>query len=291
MLLELLSITLPVFLCAGVGYAWARSGRPFDAELMTALISGIGAPCLVFSQLVSVQVDPSAMLRMGGAAALALLVCGAIAWPLLRAASLPAHTFLGPVVFPNAGNMGIAVCLFAFGAEGLALAVCFYTVSAIAQFTVGIWVWTGRISFRELLRTPLAYAGVLASAAIAARLTPPLWAMRTIELLGDFTIPLMLLSLGASLAGLTVRSPVRTAILSLLRLGLGAAVGVLLAELLGFSGVARGVLILEAAMPVAVFNYLLSQRYGRAPGEVASLVLVSTVVSFATLPLLLAWLL
>ena len=64
-----------------------------------------------------------------------------------------------------------------------------------------------------------------------------------------------------------------------------------LAAALGLEGTARGVFIIDCAMPVAVVNYLFATRYGRSPSEVASLVVLSTTLTFVTLPLLLAWLL
>ena len=64
-----------------------------------------------------------------------------------------------------------------------------------------------------------------------------------------------------------------------------------LAELFGLTGAARGVLILDCSMPVAVLNYLLAEKYERSPSEVASLVLLSTLISLVTLPLILAWVL
>ena len=77
---------------------------------------------------------------------------------------------------------------------------------------------------------------------------------------------------------------------SIFRLALGVAAGVVVAEWLGLTGVARGVLILDCAMPVAVFNYMMAERYGRSPSEVAGTVVLSTLLSLGTLPLLLAWL-
>jgi hypothetical protein len=68
---------------------------------------------------------------------------------------------------------------------------------------------------------------------------------------------------------------------------MGLAIGVAVAALFGLEGVARGVLILDCAMPVAVFNYIMAERYGRGSSEVASMVVISTALSFATLPLLL----
>jgi predicted permease len=83
----------------------------------------------------------------------------------------------------------------------------------------------------------------------------------------------------------------RSVALSSCRLGIGFVVGVALAALLELEGVARGVLILQCAMPAAVFNYLFAQRYGRAPEEVASIVVISTLLAFAGLPFLLGFLL
>ena len=55
-------------------------------------------------------------------------------------------------------------------------------------------------------------------------------------------------------------------------------------------GLTRKVLVLQASMPVGVLNYLFAQRYGRSPEQVASLVLVSTLISIISIPMLLAWL-
>jgi len=78
--------------------------------------------------------------------------------------------------------------------------------------------------------------------------------------------------------------------LAVVGLGLGLGAGLLLTELLGVEGLTRKVLVLQASMPVGVLNYLFAQRYGRSPEQVASLVLVSTLLSVVSIPLLLAWL-
>jgi hypothetical protein len=52
----------------------------------------------------------------------------------------------------------------------------------------------------------------------------------------------------------------------------------------------RAVLILQCANPVAVYNYLFAQKWNNQPEEVAGVVVLSTLVSVATIPLLLAWL-
>jgi hypothetical protein len=287
---DLFATVAPVFLCTALGWAWVRAGRSYDRELITILISDIGAPCLVFSRLVALEVEPGAMAEMAMAAGIAVVGFAAAGTLVLRLARLPLHTFLCPLVFGNQGNMGLPVCLFAFGEEGLALAIAYFSVTATLQFTVGISIWSGRLSLRELARTPLIYAVALAVAVLTSGAEVPAWVTNTTEILGGFAIPLMLVTLGASLAELRVASILRSAALASGRLGIGLAVGLALAALFDQSGVARGVLVVQCSMPSAVFNYLFAQRYGRAPEEVASIVVLSTLGAFAGLPWLIDFL-
>lgn len=288
---ELVAIVAPIYVAIGLGYAWGLAGRRWDTELITELIMTVGAPCLVFSSLAGMDVERAAMAEMVLATLAAFGIFAVLGALVLKVVGLPIQSFLAPLVFPNAGNMGLPVCLFAFGQEGLALGVCFYAVAAFSQYSAGIWIWSGRISGSELLRTPLTWSVVLATAVVAVDIPVPSWIIRTTELLGAFTIPLMQLSLGVSLASFELGAIPRSVGLALLRLVLGLAVGAGLAELFGLTGTARGVLILDCSMPVAVLNYLLAEKYQRSPGEVASLVVVSTLLSLVTLPLILAWVL
>lgn len=291
MLAELISILAPIYIAIGAGVVWARVGRPWRTEFVTDLIMTLGAPCLVFSSLVGLDVEPEALIEMAGAALSAFAAMGVVGALVLRAFRLPLTSFLPPVMFPNTGNMGLPVCLFAFGEEGLALGVCFYAVTAFVQFSLGISIWRGSASARELLRTPLTWSVVVAAFVVLTDVSVPLFALRTTELLGSFTIPLMQLSLGVSLGGMKLGSLRRTLPVSLLRLSLGLLVGAAVARAFGLEGAARGVLILDCSMPVAVLNFLLARRYERSPEDVASVVVISTLISLATLPLILAWVL
>lgn len=291
MFAELVAIVLPVYLCAGLGYAWIRMGRRYDTELITDLIMNVGAPCLVFSSIVDLETEGRLVFEMAAAILVAIVAMLLIAAVVLRLAGIPVATFIGPMTMPNTGNMGLPVVLFAFGAEGFTLGVVIFAIMATLQFTVMTWFWTREISFAQFFRTPLSYAVVIAVTFVLLDLEPPEWAFRFTSLLGAFTVPLMQLTLGVSLAQLKVDRIPRTAMLSAFRIGLGLGVGWAVAELFGFEGVARGVLILDCAMPVAVINYLFAERYGRSSSEVASTVVLSTVFSFVTLPLILALLL
>jgi malate permease and related proteins len=288
---EIASIVAPVYLVVALGFVWIRLGRPYDVALISDLITNVGAPCLVFSSLTSLEVERAAVLHMVGATLLALAIFAAVGAVVLRAARLSLQTWLPPVVFMNAGNMGLPLCLFAFGREGLGFAVCFYATCAMAHFSAGLWIWSARVSSDVLLRSPLAWATAASALVLALDAPVPGWLHDTTALLGGFTIPLLQFTLGVSLARLPFAGVGRAFGISCLRLGMGFAVGVGLAMVLGLSGAQRGVFILDCAMPVAVFNYVLAERYGRAPAEVASAVVISTLLAFATIPALLSWLL
>jgi hypothetical protein len=284
---QLAAIIAPVLVCAAIGYLWARLRRPFETEFVTALVTTIGTPCLIASTLLRFSVDFAALGDMALATITVFAIIGAAGAVGLRACRLPLHSYLPALMFSNAGNMGLPLCLFAFGEPGLALGIVFFTVSAVLQFTVGVGLAAGTIAPGRLARIPLLYAVAIALVLMATGTALPEWIANTIELLGGLTIPLMLIALGVSLARLRIASLKLSVAIALLRLLAGFAVGLGVAWAFGLEGMAAGVLVLQSAMPVAVFNYLFAQVYKRAPEEVAGAVVLSTFLSFASLPLLL----
>ena len=290
MILELLSVVAPVFIVALVGLAWARSGAHFDEVSISRLVLNVGIPCLVFRSLTSLDVPPEELARMAGLAAAVMSMFAIGGFAVLKAMNLPAHTYLGPLVFANSGNIGLPICLFAFGDAGLALGMAYFAVSSTCHVVLGGPLFAGSFSLRPFFRSPLTWAVIITVGVVASGVTVPTWIARTTTLLGDIAIPLMLLTLGVSLSKMHPESLGRSIILSLVRLGLGVSAGLLLTTLLGVDGLTRKVLVLQASMPVGVLNYLFAQRYARSPEQVASLVLVSTLISIVSIPALLAWL-
>ncbi len=287
----LLNIIAPVVITAGLGFYWAKSGRTFSTETVTGLVTNIGAPMLIFTTLDSLEMQLASFFEFALITFIAAVSFCLIGFGILKLLRLDVRNYLPGLMFPNAGNMGIPLCYFAFGEEGLALAIAAFTVFSTLQFTFGIWLSSGVSSVLHLAKTPLIYAVFLGLSAKFFELQFPVWVTNTTGLLGDLTIPLMLLALGVSLGSLSVSHIKLATGLSVLRLAMGFLVGYLLALLFGLEGVERGVLILECAMPVAVFNYLFSVRYKRAHSHVAGMVLISTVLSFLTLPALLVFIL
>ncbi len=166
------------------------------------------------------------------------------------------------VDFPNNGNLGLPLAAYAFGEEGLGYAIVFYAICMIGQFTVGQAIAAGSANWRGIARLPLIYAVLLGVGVSVWHVALPRWFTNTISLIGGMTIPLMLLMLGASLARLRVVTISRSIMLSALRIGAGAGIGLVIAALFHLDATARSVLIMQCAMPVAVTTIISSPRNG-----------------------------
>lgn len=286
MIFKILSVVAPVFVCAGIGFFWGRMGRPFDTRMVGALALNLGMPCLAFSSLTTLDMSPAAFGTMAGSYALALGCFVLVGLAVITVLKLPAHTYLPVFTSSNCGNMGLPLCLFAFGPEGLALGIGVFVMSSIFSFTVGWSIYAGRLAADVLYNNPLIYAVAVALVFMISGTTPPLWLTNTTTLIGGLAIPLMIISLGVAMANMRAQGAVTIIGISVIKLLAGFSVGFALAELFDLEGAARGALIIQCAMPVAVHNYMFAQRFDRSPADTASMILISTVVSLATLPLL-----
>lgn len=286
MLSELSSILLPVLCLAGVGYVWRRLAFEFEREFVTNLIMNLAGPCLIVQSLSHLTMPLEQFLTMGLAAVTALVAMIAIGFVVLKVAGLPVRSFLPAIAIGNTGNLGLPLCLFAFGQRGLGLAVAVYVTNSVGQFTVTPMLQSGRPVLSALVRTPVVYGAVIGLALLASGTRLPPWLDSTAGLLGDLMIPLMLLALGNTLGGLRVRRLGLASGIALLRLALGLGVALGVGKLFALDGLPLAVLVLQGAMPTAVFNYLFAARYERHPDDVAGIVLVST----GLVALLLPWL-
>jgi malate permease and related proteins len=289
-LTTILTAIAPVILTALVGYGWTRSGRSIEAHGLTQIVTEIGTPCLVFSTFAHMAVPPAAFAVTAAASLTILIGFLAVASAALKLCGLSLRTYLPSMAFPNTGNLGMPLALYAFGPEGLAYAIVFLTFTSVMNFTIGQAIAAGTMSWRGIVRMPIIYAVALGLGASAFSITLPAFLNNTISLLGSVTVPLMLLMLGVSLGSLRVSAFPRAFLLSLLRIGMGASLGFAVTALFGLHGPARAALVMQSAMPAAVFNYLFALRWKNQPEEVAGIVVVSTLVTIATAPTLLYFL-
>lgn len=289
MVAVLAGILLPVFVIAGIGFGWAKAGLPLDRGFVTRLVINIGTPCLILDSVSKLGLPLTEFTTILASAVVMFAATALGAALILRLAGLPLRSFLPSMTFGNAGNIGLPLSYFAFGDAGLGLSAGVFLVAVVLQFTLAPALQDGRPALKALATTPVVYASALGVTLLATGAALPAWLDRTVGLLGGTAIPLALLTLGFALAEFRIRRASIAIGLGFGRLALGFGVALGVSELLGLTGIARSVLILTGGMPTAVVCYLLAERYGRDPDDVAGVVLVSTLAAALLLPLLVAY--
>ncbi len=287
---ELFNVISPVFIIALVGYIWVKRDYEFPAEFVTRINMNIGAPCLVFAGIMNLGSGLLEVTDFIVASFISILSLMAISTLFALIFKLPLRGYIITLYSTNSGNMGIPLCLFAFGERGMSLAIAYFAISAMFQFTAGLFISHGNLSATSLTRVTMLYGLAAAVFFIVGDIEPPTWLMNTTRLMGGVTIPLMLLTLGASLARLRIQNSGKMILISAFKLTMGMAVGFGVSAIFGFTGLERNVLIMQSSMPVAIFSYLLASQYNRSPNDVANMIFITTLMSMVTVPLLLSYL-
>ena len=287
MLLRIVSIVFPLFAIASLGYFIGRRSQP-DLGYMNKLNMDVFVPALVFAALASKEFKIAEFAPLALAALVVVVGSGVLAYVIARTAGMDIKTFLPPMMFNNCGNLGLPLAVLAFGEQALAPAIVLFMVSNFLHFSYGAWLLDRNMRFIALWRVPSVAATVagLIVSAVGVQLWMPF--MQAVQMLGDVVIPLMLFSLGVRLADARFDS---------WRLGLfgaaarpltGLVIAVPLLFVLDLPPEQRALLLVFAALPPAVLNYIFAERYRQEPDKVASMVLIGNLAAIVVLPLVLA---
>ncbi len=202
-MIEIATVLFPVVLCALLGAIWAHTRTGYDSDFVSRLVLNIGAPCLMLSVLGQVDIDPQVFGQTALACVLVtvLMTLPGIIVPRMLGDSV--RTYLPSFLFPNVGNMGLPVCMLAFGEQGLALALAFFMMLSVAHFPVGILLAGGKDAggLSSVARMPIMYAILLSVILVISGARLPEFLNNAVALIGGMTIPLMLITLGVSLYG------------------------------------------------------------------------------------------
>ena len=286
--LTVAEVTAPVFLLAAIGFVWVKAGFDYEIAFVTRMSMTLGVPCLIFVSLMQTEIDPAALTTLSLAAVAAYGAVTAAILAITLILGLEFRTYLAPLIFGNTGNLGLPLALFAFGREGLGLAVVVFAVMAVGSFTIGIRLVAGAGSMGRVLREPMVGATLAGALFLWAGWTTPPAITETLRLTGQMAIPLMLLTLGVAIARLQTRGIGRAIALSALKAGVCVSVAAGVGLAFALPPVAFAVLVLQIATPVAVTSYMLAEKYGADAQSVAALVVASTVMAVGLLPLILA---
>ena len=224
--LNVFNIILPVLICVGVGYTLALIKAPFDTKVVNDLISRVGFPTLVISHISTAQIDGGTFITVVGAAAVAVAGFAVLSLIALRLLGYSIAAFLGPLMHGNVGSIGLPVTLLAFGDAGMAYAMGFVVVILLSMFTVGIWIPSGTISVKAVLTSPVIYAALIALGLVLTGTHLPKPIESSFDILGGLAIPMLLLTMGHTLASFQVRDVKQAGLLTVLHLCIAGSVAV-----------------------------------------------------------------
>jgi len=286
--LKLIDVIVPVFALIGVGYFLGKKNPTYDTKFVTYFAAKFGSPALAFYAITSTGISFNLFINYFFYTLLAVVGFSIIGLVVLSLQKRDFISELPPLILPNCGNMGLPICLFAYGKLGLGVASAISAVIIISHFTFGIFLASKKISFKVLLESTPVYAVLIAVILLYYNIQPPKFIENTAFLLAYSTIALILMSLGIALTKLKVFSFKNAVISTIVRLILGPLVALGLIYLFDLKGVPAGVLLIQCSMPSAILTYLVASVYSskKVVNSIASTIVVSTIVSFLTIPII-----
>ncbi len=293
----LINIVLPVFVIIGAGFIVART-KSLNAQTLSRVSLYILGPALVFSKLSKTTISGSDFAQIVAFTILGTLIVLLLSWITARLLSLDRSresAFMLSCSFVNHGNYGLPLVLFAFGQEGLERALIYFVTGAFLANTLAVFIASrgkakATTSLLNIFRIPMIYAIVAAFAVNATDFVVPEAILKPLNMAADATIPVMLLLLGAQLASTYLGGQLRLISLAVfVRLVGGAIVGLVVATLMGLTGVTRQACVVEHSAPTAVMTSILAMEFGTEPEFVTGAIFASTLASIITMTLLVTW--
>ena len=286
--LKLLEVLFPVFFVVGIGYYLGKKNPNFDNSFITTFASNVGTPAMVIYSITSTGItfeQYTSYFVYYLIAIIGFAFTGLLILSILKTKDIIREI---PVfILPNNGNMGIPICLFAYGSQGLGIAASISSLIILLHFTLGVFLADRKFDFNVLIKNPPFYAIIFSVSFIYLDLEMPKAIINLTELLTYTAIVLILMSLGIALTKLKVFSLTNSIISSIGRVIIGPLIGFLIIIFFDISGFGAGVILIQSAMPSAILNYLIGSMYSPKDivDNIASTIVVSTLMSFITVPI------
>ena len=286
--IKLFEVVFPVFFVIGIGYYLGKKNPKIDTKFITNFAANIGTPAMVIYAVTSTGINFEIFRDYFWYYLLAILsfsIVGIINLYLIKTKDIIRE--LPPLIFPNTGNMGLPICMFAYGSQGLGVSASITSLIILMHFTVGVFLADRKFNLDVIIKNPPFYAIIFSAVILFHEIEMPVFVINTTEWLMYTTIFLILMSLGIALTRLKVFSFNKALISSFTRMFIGPLIGIGLILIFNLKGFAAGVLLIQCSMPSAVLNYLVGSIYSpkKVVDSVASTIVVSTIMSFITIPI------
>ena len=285
--LKLFEVLFPVFFIVCIGIFLGKKNPNFDTSFITTYSGNFGTPALVIFALTAGGVTFDVFKEFFIYAIILLTAFGIVGLIFLILMKKDFIRELPTFILPNTGNMGIPICLFAYGELGMGIAATISSLVVLLHFTLNIFLAKRAFDFKTIFKSPAFYAIIITVLLLYIEQPIPQFVMNTVMLLAYGMIVMILMSLGVALTQMKVFSFKDAVITSTGRVILGPIIGFGVIQLFSLSGVSAGVVLIQSSMPSAILCYLVASMY--SPKEIvdniSSTIVVSTIMSLITIPI------
>jgi malate permease and related proteins len=293
---DLLLIVLPAFLIFGAGFIGQKLLK-LDIKSISTMSLYLMLPFLTFDTFYSNQlnVEYFYMFLFTCLLALIMMTLTVLFGFFIKSDKTQMSAMLLGTIFPNSGNYGAPVAMFAFGAIGFQYAVIFMVIHAFLMNTIGIFIASYgsekttsiKDSFMRVIKMPVLYGFLFGVLFQLLRIELPSTIQDGISLVGSASIPTVMLILGMQLAEIKPQKfelkYVNT--VTIFRMLISPLLAVVLVNFMPVNDMIKNVYILLAAMPVAANTTLLAVQFNVKPDLTSFTTLVTTLLSLVTIPL------
>jgi predicted permease len=289
----LIDVMGPVVAIVAVGW-FAGARMPFEIATLSRLAFWVLGPAFVFDAFITAELSRDTIVRLVVAAWLGMAAAAAVGFAAARAAGLQGvrrDAILMTSAYGNVGNAGLAISVFAFGEAAAPIAAVLMITINSTGMAVAIALASARSdglapAVKRSLAAPMTVAALAALLINVFDIGVPLLIGRSTALVGGALIPVMLLTLGMQLAQNGIPRPeIDAGVVGLSKLVVAPLVAGLAGAAFGLTGDAWGILVLQSAMPPAVFCVVVALEYDMEPDRVIRTVVGSTLLALATLPI------
>lgn len=298
-ILEYLSVLLPIFFIFGVGFIGQKTLdiKPKTISTMTVYLM---TPLLSFS----VFYETTFNMEYLWMAIYALVLVLSVVLIIYIVGFFKGYTVrktCGMILssaFMNNGNYGTPLVLFVFGEPGLKYAVILMVIQQLIMVTIGVYYAAKGSSegagmnetMKKVLRVPVMYGALLGALFHFFQIPIGETMLTAIKLVGDAAIPTVMLVLGMQLATISTRN-LQIGSLSFaltLKLIVAPLVAWGLTMILPVDDLLKQIMILLAGMPAAANTTMYALQYDTEPQFVSTATFFSTLASLITLPIILS---
>ena len=285
--LKLFEVLFPVFFIVGIGFLLGKKNPDFDTSFITTYAGNFGTPALVIFALTAGGVSFEVFKEIFFYALILLSAFGIVGLIFLVLMKKDYIRELPPFFLPNTGNMGIPICLFAYGELGMGIAAAISSLVVLLHFTLNIFLAKRAFDFQTIFKSPAFYAIIVTVLFLYFEQPVPQFVMNTVMLLAYGMIVMILMSLGVALTQMKVFSFKDAVITSTGRVIIGPLIGLAVIKLFDLSGVSAGVILIQSSMPSAILCYLVASMYSPKVivDNISSTIVVSTIMSLVTIPI------